>query len=164
MGEPDVRAAPRREPSGGLTVSHPDLEWRETVRGAKPGDRFVRIATHKGFTRVRRGYLVPRPGTGEPTTGVGRGVQRVKPDSVIDAADEVERIDMSPHALRQRMKHGNIYPPERAERALDAFFRERNLIALRDMALRKMAQVCEQDLEEYMHEHHIDAAWSAASE
>jgi hypothetical protein len=50
-----------------MTVSHPDLEWRETVRGAKPGDRYVRVATHKGFTRIRRGYLVPRPGTGQPT-------------------------------------------------------------------------------------------------
>jgi amino acid transporter len=78
MSDPDSRAAERREPSGGLTVSHPDLEWRETVRGAKPGDRFVRIATHKGFTRVRRGYLVPRPGTGEPTTGLGRTMRRVK--------------------------------------------------------------------------------------
>jgi two-component system, OmpR family, sensor histidine kinase KdpD len=68
---------------------------------------------------------------------------------------------MSPHALRQRMRHGNIYPPERAERALDSFFREGNLIALRDMALRKMAQVCEQDLEDYMHQHQIDASWSA---
>jgi amino acid transporter len=74
-------AGPRQgepESSGAVTISHPDLEWRETVRGAKPGDRFVRIATHKGFTRVRRGYLVPRPGTGEPTSGVGRTVQRVK--------------------------------------------------------------------------------------
>ncbi len=68
---------------------------------------------------------------------------------------------MSPNALRQRMRHGNIYPPDRAERALDGFFREGNLIALREMALRKMAQVCEQELEEYMHEHEIDAAWSA---
>ena len=66
---------------------------------------------------------------------------------LIDEADEVELIDMSPHALRQRMRHGNIYPPERAERALDQFFREGNLIALREMALRKMAHVCEQDLE-----------------
>ena len=83
------------------------------------------------------------------------------PDRVIDDADEVELIDMSPHALRQRMRHGNIYPPERAERALDAFFREGNLMALREMALRKMAQVCELDLEEYMGQHGIDAAWSA---
>ena len=95
----------------------------------------------------------------ENTTGVQ--VRERVPDRVIDEADEVELIDMSPHALRQRMKHGNIYPPERAERALQSFFREGDLMALRDMALRKMAHVCEQDLEEYMHQHQIDAAWSA---
>src|SRR5262245_18411662 len=57
--------------------SHPDLEWRETVQGAKPGDRFVRVATHKGYSRVRRGHLVPRRGPGGPTTPFGRAVQRV---------------------------------------------------------------------------------------
>ena len=94
----------------------------------------------------------------ENITGVQ--VRERVPDRVLDAA-EVELIDMSPHALRQRMKHGNIYPPERAERALTEFFREGNLIALREMALRKVAQVCEQDLEHYMHREGIDAAWSA---
>src|SRR5262252_211330 len=58
--------------------SHPDLEWRETVQGRRPGDRFVRVATHKGFTRIRPGYLVPRRGTGAPTTRVGRALQRAK--------------------------------------------------------------------------------------
>ena len=95
----------------------------------------------------------------ENITGVH--VRERIPDRVIDDADEVELIDMSPHALRQRMRHGNIYPPERAERALDSFFREGNLMALREMALRKMAQVCELDLEECMQQHEIDAAWSA---
>jgi amino acid transporter len=74
----EPRRARRPERSGALTVSHPDLEWRETVQGRRPGDRFVRVATHKGFTRVRRGYLVPRPGTGQPTTGLGRTLQRLK--------------------------------------------------------------------------------------
>ena len=95
----------------------------------------------------------------ENITGVQ--VRERIPDRVIDEADEVELIDMSPHALRQRMRHGNIYPPERAERALDSFFREGNLLALREMALRKMAHVCELNLEEYMQQHGIDAAWSA---
>jgi two-component system sensor histidine kinase KdpD len=95
----------------------------------------------------------------ESITGVT--VRERVPDRVIDESDEVELIDMSPHALRQRMRHGNIYPSERAERALDSFFREGNLIALRDLALRKMASVCEQDLEEYMRQNQIDAAWSA---
>lgn len=58
--------------------SHPDLEWRETIQGRRPGDRFVRVATHRGFTRSRPGYLVPRRGTGEPTTPLGRGIQRTK--------------------------------------------------------------------------------------
>src|SRR5438105_571791 len=67
----------RPERAGAVTVSHPDLEWRETVQGSKPGDRFVRVATHKGFTRVRRGHLVPRAGTGAPTTHLGRALQRL---------------------------------------------------------------------------------------
>src|ERR1700681_317345 len=95
----------------------------------------------------------------ENITGVQ--VRERVPDRVLDGCDEVELIDMAPHALRQRMKHGNIYPPERAERALTEFFREGNLIALREMALRKVAQVCEQDLEAYMQQEGIDAAWSA---
>ena len=74
----DSRPPRRPERSGGAMVSHPDLEWRETIQGRRPGDRFVRVATHKGFSRVRRGYLVPRPGTGQPTTGVGRALQRLK--------------------------------------------------------------------------------------
>jgi two-component system sensor histidine kinase KdpD len=95
----------------------------------------------------------------ENITGVQ--VRERVPDRVVDEADEVELIDMTAHALRQRMRHGNIYPPDQAERALDGFFRAGNLIALREMALRKMAQVCEQDLEEYMQQNQIDAAWSA---
>jgi amino acid transporter len=78
MADPGPPTTRKSENGGALTVSHPDLEWRETVRGAKPGDRYVRIATHKGFTRVRRGYLVTRPGTGEPTAGVGLLLHRFK--------------------------------------------------------------------------------------
>jgi amino acid transporter len=63
--------------SDAVTISHPDLEWRETVKGAKLGDRFVRVATHKSFRHVGRGHLVPRKGTGAPTTPVGRVVQRL---------------------------------------------------------------------------------------
>jgi len=67
-----------RPARGDSVRSHPDLEWRETVQGRRPGDRFVRVATHKGFSRVRPGYLVPRRGTGEPTSKLGRSVLRAK--------------------------------------------------------------------------------------
>jgi two-component system sensor histidine kinase KdpD len=91
----------------------------------------------------------------------GSPVRERIPDRIIDEADEVELVDMSPHALRQRMRHGNIYPPERAERALDQFFREGNLIALRELALRKVSTTVEQDLEDYMRQHHIEGTWPA---
>ncbi|HEY3058262.1 MAG TPA: APC family permease [Chloroflexota bacterium] len=77
MAESNDRQSPHPVRSGAVTVSHPDLEWRETVKGSKPGDRFVRIATHRGFTRVGRGHLVPRAGTGAPTSPLGRALQRV---------------------------------------------------------------------------------------
>ena len=95
----------------------------------------------------------------ETITGVP--VRERIPDWVVDQADEVELVDMSPHALRQRISHGNVYPKERADQALHSFFREGNLNALRELALRRVATTVEEDLEEYMREHHIDAAWPA---
>jgi len=95
-------------------------------------------------------------------TITGAPVRERVPDWVIDRADEVEVVDMSPHALRQRIKHGNVYPKERAEKALESFFREGNLNALRELALRKVATAVEEDLEEYMRGHQIDAAWGAS--
>ncbi len=94
-------------------------------------------------------------------TITGVRVRETLPDWILDQADEVELIDISPHALRQRMKHGNIYPPERIDAALDNFFREGNLTALREMALRRTAEKTETQLEQYMTEHGIKETWPA---
>jgi two-component system sensor histidine kinase KdpD len=96
----------------------------------------------------------------ESITGVQ--VRERVPDWVVDEADEIELVDMSPHALRQRLKHGNVYPRERAEQALHQFFREGNLMALRELALRKVATAVEEDLEEYMRQHQVQTVWPAA--
>ncbi len=92
----------------------------------------------------------------------GAPVRERIPDVVVDQADEIELVDMSPHALRQRIQHGNVYPPERAERALHQFFREGNLTALRELALRKVSTAVEEDLSDYMHGHHVETVWPAA--
>jgi two-component system sensor histidine kinase KdpD len=92
----------------------------------------------------------------------GVRVRETLPDRILDAADEVELVDISPHALRQRMKHGNIYPPERIEAALNHFFREGNLTALRELALRRTAEKTETQLQEYMTEHGISQLWPAS--
>jgi two-component system, OmpR family, sensor histidine kinase KdpD len=92
----------------------------------------------------------------------GVRVRETLPDRILDQADEVELIDISPHALRQRMRHGNIYPPERIEAALNNFFREGNLTALREIALRRVAEKTESQLQQYMTEHKIDQIWPAS--
>ncbi len=92
----------------------------------------------------------------------GVRVRETLPDSILDEADEVELVDIAPHALRQRMKHGNIYPVERIEAALNNFFREGNLTALREIALRLTAEKTEAQLEAYMTGHHIEQNWAAS--
>lgn len=80
-------------------------------------------------------------------TITGAPVHERLPDEVLQTADEIELVDMSPHALRQRMKHGNVYPPERAQVALDRFFTESNLTALRELSLRLVARRVEGQME-----------------
>ncbi len=96
------------------------------------------------------------------TSITGVRVRETLPDRILDQADEVELIDISPYALRQRMKHGNIYPAERIEASLNNFFREGNLTALRELALRRTAEKTEAQLQQYMAEHHISQLWPAS--
>ena len=74
----------------------------------------------------------------EQITGVR--IQETVPDTVLDAADEVQFIDITPEALRKRMKHGNVYAADRVDTALDNFFRPGNLAALREIGLRFVAE------------------------
>src|SRR5664280_2961953 len=80
-------------------------------------------------------------------TITGAPVRERLPDDILALADEIELVDMSPHALRQRMRHGNVYPPERAAIALERFVTEPNLMALRDLSLRFVAGQVDQELE-----------------
>ena len=80
----------------------------------------------------------------EHITGV-RVRERI-PDSVVHQADQIELVDSSPEQLRRRMIHGNIYPPERAAQALGSFFRADNLTALRELALRFLADQADDEL------------------
>ncbi len=81
-------------------------------------------------------------------TITGAPVNERIPDEVLAAADEVELVDMSPFALRQRMRHGNVYAEDRARIALDRFFTESNLTALRELALRFVAGRVDAQLED----------------
>jgi len=77
-------------------------------------------------------------------------VRETVPDWVLKRVDEIVMSDVTPEALQTRMRRGDIYPPERADRALGNFFRPSNLIALREIALRHVAQVVDRSLEPYL--------------
>ena len=83
------------------------------------------------------------------------------PDDVVRAAEQLELVDMTPFALRRRMAHGNIYPPEKVDAALGNYFREGNLSALRELALLWMADRVDEALRHYMKERGIDGPWEA---
>jgi two-component system, OmpR family, sensor histidine kinase KdpD len=89
----------------------------------------------------------------------GAKVRERVPDWVVRKADQIELVDSSPEQLRRRMLHGNIYPQERAAKALTNFFRTDNLTALRELALRFLADETDEDLLEHLRRHESDVVW-----
>src|SRR5437879_8270648 len=89
-------------------------------------------------------------------------VRETVPDSVFEQADDVELIDLPPDELLERFKDGKVYMPEQAEEAVRHFFRKGNLIALRELALRRTAERVDAQMRVYMHEHAIGKSWPTA--
>ncbi|HEX6906008.1 MAG TPA: histidine kinase [Terriglobales bacterium] len=80
----------------------------------------------------------------------GVPVREAVPDWVVQRAGEIVMADLTPEALQTRMRRGDVYPKERIERSLTNFFRLGNLIALRELALRQVAQAVDKTLESYL--------------
>ena len=92
---------------------------------------------------------------------VGITVRETVPDQVFDDADEVIVVDISPDELLRRLKDGKVYMLEQAERASRNFFRRGNLLALRELALRRTADRVDEDMRDYRRERSIGAVWPA---
>jgi two-component system sensor histidine kinase KdpD len=84
------------------------------------------------------------------------------PDSVFEQADEVELIDLPPDDLLQRFREGKVYVPGQAQEALENFFRKGNLIALRELSLRRTAERVDAQMRVYRREHAIEKVWPTA--
>jgi two-component system, OmpR family, sensor histidine kinase KdpD len=89
-------------------------------------------------------------------------VRETVPDRIIEQADEVELIDLPPDDLLQRLKEGKVYVPHQAQRAAHNFFRKGNLIALRELALRRTAERVDAQMRGYMRDHAIPRTWPTA--
>ena len=88
-------------------------------------------------------------------------VHETVPDSVIEQAREIELIDLAPDALLQRLKDGKVYVPAQAARAIQKFFRQGNLTALREIALRRTADRVDDQMRAYMESRAIAGPWAA---
>ncbi|WP_283137425.1 sensor histidine kinase [Rhizohabitans arisaemae] len=95
----------------------------------------------------------------EQITGVPQ--RETVPDEVVRRAEQVELIDQTPEALRRRMAHGNVYPPEKVDAALRNYFRVGNLTALRELALLWLANKVDDQLDKYRADHGIAGTWEA---
>jgi two-component system sensor histidine kinase KdpD len=95
-------------------------------------------------------------------TITGIQVRETVPDWVLERANEVVVADLTPEALQMRMRRGDIYPVERAEKALTNFFRAGNLLALRELALRHVTHSVDRSLEEYLQRKRIDQNWGVS--
>ncbi|ALA18049.1 MULTISPECIES: sensor histidine kinase KdpD [unclassified Chelatococcus] len=88
-------------------------------------------------------------------------VRETVPDSVIDRADDVEIVDITPDDLIKRLNEGKVYLPKTAKRAIENYFSPGNLTALRELALRRTAQRVDEQLLHHMQAHAIEGPWAA---
>src|SRR6185436_8320333 len=86
-------------------------------------------------------------------------VRETVPDAVLERADEIELVDLPAEELLVRLREGKVYVPDQAATALANFFRRGNLLALREIALRRTADLVDVDVRAYREEHGIGATW-----
>jgi len=146
FGEMDVDAILRRNPAVVLVdeLAHTNIE------GSKHPKRYQDVidlldAKIDVVSTVNVQHIESLTPLVERITGVR--VRETVPDWVIQRAGEIVMADLTPEALQTRMRRGDIYPTDRAERAIGNFFGRGNLIALRELALRQVAQVVDNTLE-----------------
>jgi two-component system, OmpR family, sensor histidine kinase KdpD len=162
LGEFDLDAALLRRPSLMLV----DELAHSNVQGARHPKRWQDVeellaAGIDVFTTLNVQHL-------ESLNDVVGGITNVRvwetvPDTVFDDADEVVLVDIPADELLERLKAGKVYVPQQAERAANNFFRKGNLMALRELALRRTADRVEGDVQAYRVDKSIESVWKTAN-
>ena len=111
------------------------------------------------FTTLNVQHLESRSETVTQITGIA--VRETLPDEIFESADEVELIDLTPEELLQRLADGKVYAPENSKNAVENFFRRGNITALREMALRIVADRVDKQLHDYMQHKRIRGPWKS---
>ncbi len=100
----------------------------------------------------------------DSTSDVVAGITGIRvfetvPDRVFDSADEIVLVDLTPDELLARLREGKVYLPQQAERAIRNFFRKGNLLALRELSLRRTADRVDEDVRDYRRERSVSRVW-----
>jgi two-component system sensor histidine kinase KdpD len=111
------------------------------------------------FTTLNVQHLESQASTVTQISGIV--IRETVPDSILDNADEIELIDISPEELIERLEGGKVYKGEQSARAIENFFRIGNLTALREMALRLTADRVDKQLRDYMQDERIPGPWKS---
>ena len=111
------------------------------------------------YTTLNVQHVASRSDTVRQISGIT--VRETVPDSVLDLTDEIVLVDLTPEQLRGRLAEGKVYLGEKADWAAKNFFRESNLTALREMALRLVAEHVDRDLRDIMSEEKIAGPWKS---
>jgi two-component system, OmpR family, sensor histidine kinase KdpD len=160
FGEMDLDAVLARKPEIALV----DEFAHTNVPGSRNEKRWqdvreLQAAGIEVISNVNIQHLESLNDVVQKITGVPQ--RETVPDAIVRAADQVELVDMTPEALRRRMAHGNIYPPEKIDAALTNYFRTGNLTALRELALLWLADKVDEGLQRYREAHGIQSTWEA---
>jgi two-component system, OmpR family, sensor histidine kinase KdpD len=111
------------------------------------------------YTTVNVQHIESRSDLVAQITGVI--VRETLPDEIFENADEIEVIDITPDELLQRLSEGKVYTPDRSKEAIEGFFRKGNITALREMALRIVADRVDKQLQDYMQLKRIKGPWKS---
>jgi len=159
LEEMDLDAVLRRRPGVALAA---ELAHTNVPGSGRHGKRWQDVLDILGaginvITTVNIQHLESLADEVEQMTGTP--VRERVPDWVVRKASQIELIDSSPQQLRRRMLHGNIYPKNKVPLALTHFFRTDNLIALRELALRFVADESDEELLGHLGQHQPQAPW-----
>ncbi|MBW8721880.1 MAG: two-component system sensor histidine kinase KdbD, partial [Polaromonas sp.] len=145
LKEFDLDAALARKPSLLLVdeLAHSNVEGSRHAKRWQDVQELLEAGIDV-WSAVNVQHLESLNGTVGAITGIR--VHETVPDTVLDGADEIILVDVTPDELMARLKAGKVYLPQQAERAAQNFFRKGNLIALREIALRRTAEHVEDDV------------------
>src|SRR6476659_8992902 len=153
----------------GLIASRPDLALVDELAhtnaaGSRHPKRYIDVEELLGkgidvYTTLNIQHIESLNDVVAQITGVR--VRETVPDSILDRADAIELVDLTPDDLIKRLKEGKVYVPKPAERALEHFFSPANLTALRELALRRTAERVDEQLLNEMQARAIAGPWAA---